>query len=611
MTQALDMQVSPDLLAAGFARHIVAWAKEKQALDGEAENILYRAALFASAATAAGHVCTRLEDIAEALGKPDCDALRHALLHSGMVSTCSAPGDMPLILDEEGRLYLHRYFSYERRLAHRVLSARSQLQEVQLSLAARLEALFPPRAGDTVRCDWQKVAAALALLSNFTIISGGPGTGKTTTVVALLACLLEHQPHCRIALAAPTGKAAARMQEAIRARAQSLDEHIRDRLPTESFTIHRLLGVTPTPGVFRHDARRPLAIDVLVVDEASMLDIALATKLFEAVPPGAKVILLGDKDQLAAVEAGTVFAELSANPALNEDCIAQLAALTGIPAHAIRPMPAIAQTSLDNSVVWLTESYRFSKDSGIGRLAASINAGDAQAALAALQSPDEPSLQLVNDGKDGLTPESIRQITDGYSAYVQACRQDIRSKTALFAAFSQFRVLCAVRESARGVDALNNLLSEHFRAACGFDYGRYTRSPWYPGRPIMVQRNDYALELFNGDIGITLPDDNGNLQVYFPQLDGSYRAIPPARLPEHETAFAITVHKSQGSEFDNIAFILPSQPSRIASRELVYTAVTRAKKSVMVVGEEPVFTSAIRSPTVRYSGLIRCLSKVL
>ena len=284
-----------------------------------------RAALELSRATAEGHVCLRLADLAARLAADapdmaDLASVRSRLLASGVVGTPEAPAAMPLLLDAQDRLYLHRHFDYERRLARRLLlAAQAAPTVVDAATRERLDSLF----GRDALPDWQKLAAALALRQRLVVISGGPGTGKTSTVVNLLACLIAQDPQLRIALAAPTGKAAARLGEALRQRAAHLPQALRDKLPAQSHTVHRLLGAHP--GGFRHHAGHPLAIDVLVVDEASMLDLALATRLLEAVPGSARLILLGDKDQLAAVESGAVFAELSADPPLSADCMQALA----------------------------------------------------------------------------------------------------------------------------------------------------------------------------------------------------------------------------------------------------------------------------------------------
>jgi exodeoxyribonuclease V alpha subunit len=429
-----------------------------------------------------------------------------------------------------------------------------------------------------------------------TLISGGPGTGKTTTVVALLASLLAAEPGLRIALAAPTGKAAARLIEALNSRAGSLPAELSARLPAQAHTVHRLLGVTPEPGRFRHHAANPLPVDVLVVDEASMLDLALATRLVEAVPPDARLILLGDKDQLAAVEAGAVFAELSASPALSPACVARLAALTGTPAAAINP-PATAPGALADCVVWLTESHRFAGDSGIGRLAALIREGRGGAAVECLAGGD-PALGWLQDD-----PAAREAMQIGYHPYLQALRAGNADPAALFAAFDAFRVLCPLRDGPRGVEAVNERLTRWLRATLTHPLDPGPLSPWFPGRPVMVLRNDPTLGLFNGDIGLALPDAAGELQVHFPAAGGGWRALPPLRLPEHETALAMTVHKSQGSEFREVLVLLPEQPVRVMSRELLYTAVTRARERATLAGPAAVIEAACATPTRRYSGL--------
>jgi exodeoxyribonuclease V alpha subunit len=598
--------LSGRVLADGFADRIRRWSRDTGAPENAAR-VAQRAAFVVSMATLDGNVCTDLSDIAAALNDgSDTETLRQRLLESGVTGQPDSRDAMPLILDQDGRLYLHRYFDYECRLARSLAGrhAAKATAEIPASLGARLTSLFAANQaalGDAA--DWQQIAVAMALLGKVTIISGGPGTGKTTTVVSLLACLLEQDPDCRIAMAAPTGKAAARMTEAVRLRASHLPAEIQARLPTESYTIHRLLGVMPSGDGFRHHAGNRLAIDALIVDEASMLDLALATRLIEAVPDDARIILLGDKDQLAAVESGAVFAELSADPSLSAARIDQIASLCAMPGAAIQAPKPAAQSGLQDQVVWLTRNFRFASDSGIGQLAADINSGDSAGAIARLRSDTSGTLQWLDDG--GFVPrdESAQAILAGYAGYLEALRADGRNPDSATAAFARFRTLCAVRDGARGVDAINRLVSKHFRSALKHPLDPGEQSEWYPGRPVMVLRNDYVLKLFNGDIGIVMPDESGALMVFFPEGDAGFRAVAPVRLPAHETAFAMTVHKSQGSEFDQVLVLLPEDHNPVLTRELVYTAVTRARLRVTLVSGAAVLEKAIQTPTRRRSGL--------
>ena len=598
--------LSGRVLADGFADRIRRWSRDAGATENVAR-VAQRAAFVVSMATLDGNVCTDLSDIADTLNDgSDTETVRQRLLESGVTGQPDSRGAMPLILDQDGRVYLHRYFDYECRLAHSLASrhAAQAAPEIPASLSARLASLFAGnRAALGDAADWQQIAVAMALLGKVTIISGGPGTGKTTTVVSLLACLLEQDPDCRIALAAPTGKAAARMTEAVRLQASHLPAEIQARLPSESYTIHRLLGVMPSGGGFRHHAGNRLAIDALVIDEASMLDLALATRLIEAVPDDARIILLGDKDQLAAVESGAVFAELSADPSLTVVRIEQIASLCAMSGAAIQAPKPATQSGLRDQVVWLTRSFRFASDSGIGRLAADINCGDGAGAIDRLENDTSGTLQWLDDGGPAPREDSAQAILAGYAGYLEALCADGRNVGAATASFARFRTLCAVRDGARGVEAMNRLVSKYFRSALKHPLDPGDHSEWYPGRPVMVLRNDYVLKLFNGDIGIVMPDDSGALMVFFPEGDAGFRAVAPVRLPAHETAFAMTVHKSQGSEFDQVLVLLPEDHNPVLTRELVYTAVTRARLRVTLVSGAAVLEKAIQTPTRRRSGL--------
>ncbi|CAG9246503.1 AAA family ATPase [Paraburkholderia caribensis] len=633
-------------LAEGFARRVSALAQRGGA-SADGVRWAARAAFAASRATSEGHVCVPLDELAQ---RYDAEVahVRDALLASGVASEGMQPAHAlrPLVVDGQGRLYLARYYDYERRLAQSLVGhARGEHDDAvsagmfSRGLRDRLLRYFGEPQDDQI--DWQRVAAVMALSGRLTIVSGGPGTGKTTTVVGVLACLLDAREDLRIALAAPTGKAAQRMQEALLARASSLPQELAGRLPQTSFTLHRLLGTGPN-GRFRHHRDNPLPYDVIVIDEASMIDVAMATHLFDALAPDTHLVMLGDKDQLAAVEAGAVFAELSAQPAFTAKGVGSIATALGIDERRLRDalptgrddarseqdlpffddlfgmppdMPSSSPDAqpapLADCVVWLERNYRFGLESAIGRLSLAIRRGAAPDALDVLRiDPAEPCAAAFHEDTDATPSErTIQRLAAGFAPYADALATALSDGVAgaashalaLFDALNRFRILCATRLGSRGVEQMNTAMAAQVR--------RIARVPlavgaqWFAGRPIMVTRNDYALGLFNGDIGIALPGADGALRVFFRGADGSLRAVSPAALPPHDTAFALTVHKSQGSEFEHAVLMLPSTFSRVLSRELVYTAVTRARERVEVVGSRAVLMRAIATPTQRDSGL--------
>lgn len=574
-----------------------AFVASLQRLEPQAPESVLLAAALCCEALAGGDVCLPLRRLAGRRPWPEIDLLLPALeawrAQLEASPLVGGPGAYaPLILDGE-RLYLARYQAYEQQLAERLLARASDAPEVdEACLADSLARLF---AFNRQTPDWQRLAAAQAVRRRLAVISGGPGTGKTTTVVRLLAALLEQPDGANLAigLAAPTGKAAARMAEAIRnAKAQlPVAEAIRAALPDEARTLHRLLGSRGDSPRVRHDAANPLPLDVLVVDEASMVDLALMAKLVEALPPRARLILLGDKDQLAAVEAGAVFAELCEGRGFDARAAADLERLTGqaVPIQAPR-------SRLGDAVVLLTHSHRFAGDSGIGELARRINAGDAPGTLALLR---EGAAELLWNAEPSAAA-LVERLEQGYAAYLQAARQG--DPAAAFAAFNGFRALTAQREGAFGVAGLNEALEARFKRRLGVA----SRERWYPGRAIMVRQNDYALGLFNGDIGLCLQSGDG-LRVFFEGEQG-FRGFAPARLPSHDSAFAMTVHKSQGSEFSEVLLALPEQPSPLLTRALLYTGITRARQRVELWALPARLAEAVKARAERASGLAERLA---
>ncbi|MDT8441854.1 MAG: exodeoxyribonuclease V subunit alpha [Desulfuromonadales bacterium] len=581
-------------------------------LCAEGKSEVAHAARLVCEAMRSGHVCLDLRALGDAPLPAEMPATdltqsdltpaewRAALTGSGVVG---APGDVqPLILDNADRLYLYRYWRYEQQLAEALLAlAQPRPLAEPERLRAELDRLFPV-AGSTA-IDWQRVAAALAATRSLCVISGGPGTGKTTTVVKILALLLtlSEQP-LRIALAAPTGKAAARLKTAINTARQALPSPaaIRDLIPAEVRTLHRLLGPLPRSQRFRHNQDTPLPYDLVVVDEASMVDLPLMTKLVTALPAGARLILLGDKNQLASVEAGAVLGDICRTGSATGYSTRLRQDLDGVLHLPDQGTDDNGHADLADSLVTLHTNYRFAATSGIGTLSRLINTGEATAALALFREPHASDLDWVRTpGEERLATELERPIVDGFRAYLTA-----KSAGEALRAFGRYMLLCALRNGPYGVERIN-ALAERILARHGLirPDGR-----WYHGRPLMIVSNSERLGLFNGDTGILWPEDgSGDLKAHFLDATGELRTIATARLPAHETAFATTVHKSQGSEYDHVLLLLPPHDSRVLTRELLYTGITRARQSVCIWGEESLFVQAVRRRVQRSSGLREAL----
>jgi len=550
-------------------------------------------------------------------------------------------GDTPLVLTGN-RLYLRRYWQYEQQVAEAIKGRLHRPAAAPEDLAERLETLFP-REKSASRPDWQKIACALAARGAFSIITGGPGTGKTTTVVRLLALLVgaakQSGRTLRIRLAAPTGKAAARLTESIGNAIDKLPQELQVGIPTEASTLHRLLGSRIGTRHFRHHAGNPLHADWVVVDEASMIDLEMMAALLNALPPHARLVLLGDKDQLASVEAGAVMGELCREAgSYPADTVAWIAASTG---EDVRPWQA-EDGVLNRQIALLRYSHRFRESSGIGQLAVAVNAGDGMAVQQVWGNqppyPDIAHIPLRGQNDPHLTAFAIEgggqyfslavkeqsvSSPQGHGHYLQVLKAlrppvgaseedyDLWAESVL-KAFDQFQLLCVLRRGPWGVEGLNQLMAAGLHQA-----GLIEQTwGWYEGRPVLVTRNDYSLGLMNGDIGIALrfpttEGEAGKLRVVFRQGDLSIKHVLPSRLVDVETVYAMTVHKSQGSEFTHVALVLPDKPNPILTRELVYTGITRARSWFSLLTPDPtILPQAVARQVLRSGGLGEVLAHV-
>lgn len=600
---------------AGDPNQVLAWPKEAERL----QQSLW------------GQLPDRLADWLQALR-------RSPVVRVVQPGAVAADRGQPLVLLDGAAplLYLRRYWDYERSVAAHI-TERTVADAVALDepgVRDWLGRLFAAPADAANAVDWQKLACALALRGRMSVITGGPGTGKTYTAARLLALLFATAPDAaqlRVALAAPTGKAAARLKQSIDSSLLELKEAVGRELDLEALvkrmgaarTLHSLLGARPDTRRFAHHAGNPLDVDVLIVDEASMIHLEMMAALLQALPPTARLILLGDKDQLASVEAGAVLGDLCRDAQRGNyapDTAAYAERVTGqsLPAQYLAPARALP---LAQHTVMLRESRRFGGP--IGQLAQAVNAGDAPSAMALLRTQTQAGLQAELWAREGGDVDAVvRSAVQGrggmasYAAYAEVLQRHGQGKgrgfaseaehwqwvRAVLAAFDRYRLLCAVRDGAWGVAGLNRAVEQALQAEGVIR----KEGEWYMGRPVMITRNDAQLGVFNGDIGMALPSfaDPARLRVYFMQGEQLHH-VSTARLAHVETAFAMTVHKSQGSEFEHTALVLAAQGGNVLSRELVYTGITRARKAFSLWAEVPgLLVSAMGSPTQRSSGLL-------
>lgn len=603
----MSRQLSAGVEAGFFAQVDICFAEFVLHLCRDADPSVVIAAALVSRHTREGHICLNLSEYAgdrivlsrQPMITLECPGLDAWTAYLGACDAVGTPADnSPMVLDAT-RLYLRRYWDYEQTCAEKLLRLNTEEKPFDTSLFRNsMDAIFPLEDDDgAVR---QKLCALTALRSGLCVVTGGPGTGKTTLVSKILSLLLQQDHSLRIALAAPTGKAARRVGEAVSETARHFDlpDEIKALLPGGASTIHRLLGMMPTRPNPRYNRENLLPYDVVVVDEASMVDLSLMAKLLDALKPSARLILLGDRNQLASVQAGHVLGDICDTGSIHGYSPGFI--------HAARDLMGIelaagAGNSMQDSVVELEKTYRFAPDSGIYSLSMSVNGGDVPACMDIIESGGYCDIRVHEAASGDSTLK--KTVLDAYTPYLKA-----DSPEECLRLFDSFRILCALRDGPFGVVRMNSL-AEGILAAHGLikpsGLGLH-----YHGRPVLITANDYTLRLFNGDVGVELFDrDEQGLRVFFPTPDGVPRKVSPLRLPEHETAFAMTVHKSQGSEFDHVVLMLPDRDSPVLSRELVYTGITRAMKSIDIFLERTVFAQAVTRRTQRTSGLHSLLWK--
>ena len=548
---------------------------------------------------------------------------------------------------------MRRYFQFEWQLSQGINERLMRKETTSLNdISVIVSQLFPsaqPAQTQQPEIDWQKIAVANAINKNFTVIAGGPGTGKTYTVTKLLAALLmlhansqssydqsspiqstnvqsanvqnkNNEPALDIALVAPTGKAAQRLSESIIKTIAGfkglIDDDILAAMPTQAKTIHRLLGVIPNSPNFRHNQNNLLSCDVLLIDEVSMVDLPMMARILRALKPETKIILLGDADQLPSVAVGSVLADIAPRPhcgysAENLHYLSQVCQLVPQTLKSVFEHATSSENLHHDHLSFLVKSRRFDGEGGIGKLADYVIKGQAEQSWQLLEATTsaesstnlEPTqLTLVyNDLSTWLAP----LITKYYQEIAQC--SDISHAFTLLA---KFRVLCVTRQGEFGVDALNQWIKEHLL----YRYQGKASQTVYHGMPIMISENDYRLELFNGDIGLLWHTNDGHLMAFFETAEQeqsaclskgkSYKILLPSRLPKYDSVYAMTIHKTQGSEFEHVAMVLPKQAEhQILSRELLYTGITRAKKKLTIASNSKTWRHGVKSKIKRYSGL--------
>lgn len=556
-----------------------------------------------------GNICISVDDVPANLASTpysnpvsvkELVSLQHLVSKQDALKT-------PFIL-HNNRLYFQRYFKYETSIIKKlndlmaaektVLASRMSQLESQKELIQSLKTDYKLDGLTTKeKVDWQLVAVTQALLNNFSIITGGPGTGKTTTLAKLLIVLYALDPNATVALAAPTGKASMRMLESLKGSTLNFTNETKEKIgQLVPSTIHSLLGYKRESVNFKHNAENPLPYNWVVVDEASMIDVPMFSKLLAALGDNTRIILLGDKDQLASVEAGSLLGDLCQTlPSLNQFSNTTAQWINQFITDDDRKIndEFIDDTKqlLAGHIIELKFSHRFNSQGAIGKVSRAVIEGDLEGLKSLIGAPTASNVTFDFEYKE----EILSKFVEGYEAYINEL--DIAEA---LKKLNQLRVLVAVRESNRGMKAINKFIELHLRKKGLLK----PDGDFYENRPIMVTRNMYDLELFNGDTGILRKDTSGNMKAYFEDAKGGVKSVLPAYLTYSETVFAMTIHKSQGSEFNNVLVVLPEGTSNaLLTRELLYTGITRAKDHITIQGKQDTIDYSVSTCVKRISGI--------
>jgi exodeoxyribonuclease V alpha subunit len=661
---AIDYFFAKEMVIA-LSTRLASESVNEVALSKDQEHMLMHLFMALSESLRAGHTCLPLSEISDKnwavaydeLGQcshqgyffPSAEVIK---LHLRELNI-DANSQQPIVFDNKN-LYMRRYFQFECELSQGITKRLEQQASIAMpEITSIIDELFPSNTPQSdgvlneqqIEIDWQKIAVANAINKNFTVIAGGPGTGKTYTVTKLLAALLmihsnsDSEEILEIALVAPTGKAAQRLSESIIKAISSFKGQIDDEtlaaMPTQAKTIHRLLGVIPNSPNFRHNQNNLLSCDVLLIDEVSMVDLPMMTRIFRALKPNTKVILLGDADQLPSVAVGSVLADISPRPhcGYSEDNLNYLAQVCQLESKRLQnsfELSTSSTSSHHDHLSFLMKSRRFDGEGGIGKLAALVIKGQATQSWQLLESPPteagSTNVDLTTDHKPNQLSLVDNNLNTWLIPLVHRYYQGIAKCNNIDDAFTmlaKFRVLCVTRQGEFGVDALNQWIKELL-------IHHYNRSQTsYHGMPIMISENDYRLGLFNGDIGLLWRTEDGHLMAFFENSDQtvtqaqvqaqdkqhqteqerllsgkSYKVLLPSRLPKYDAVYAMTIHKTQGSEFDHVAIVLPKQAEhQLLSRELLYTGITRAKSSLTISSNKLTWQFGVKTAIKRYSGL--------